>query len=104
MFRLDYVSCVLTIASTILVGRKCWQGWALGAVNSVIVCVIGVKTEQFGFIPANMFYLVLCGVNIHNWRKAQPVGEPAQAATEQLEKAPPGLVQAGSSSLLNVRP
>ena len=42
-----------------------------GAVNSVIICVIGVKTAQFGFVPANLFCLVLCAVNVRTWRKAE---------------------------------
>ncbi len=70
MLRLDYVSCVLTIVSTILVGRRCWEGWVLAAVNSVIICIIGFRTAQLGFIPANVFCLVLYGVNLHKWRKA----------------------------------
>jgi hypothetical protein len=69
VFRLDYLSCVLTIASTILVGRRCWEGWALAGVNSVVVCVIGFKTAQMGFIPANVFCLVMSAVNIRAWRK-----------------------------------
>jgi len=52
-----------------MVGRRCWQGWALAAVNSVILCVIGLRTEQFGFIPANLFCIVLYGVNLRRWRK-----------------------------------
>ena len=48
MFRLDYLSCVLTITSTILVGRRCWEGWVLASVNSVIMCIIGIKTAQLG--------------------------------------------------------
>ena len=72
MVRLDYLSCVLTILSTILVGKRCWEGWALAAVNSVVICVIGVKTAQFGFVPANLFCLVLYGVNLRTWRKAEP--------------------------------
>src|SRR6266699_1719810 len=28
LLRLDYVSCVLTILGTILLGRKLWQGWS----------------------------------------------------------------------------
>jgi hypothetical protein len=71
LVRLDYLSCILTIVSTILVGKRCWEGWALAAVNSVIICVIGVKTAQFGFVPANLFCLVLCGVNVRTWRRAE---------------------------------
>lgn len=71
MIRLDYLSCVLTILSTILVGKRCWEGWVLAAVNSVIICVIGFKTAQLGFIPANLFCLVLYGFNLRTWRKAE---------------------------------
>jgi hypothetical protein len=72
VLRLDYLSCVLTIVSTILVGRRCWQGWVLAAANSAIVCVIAVRTAQTGFIPANLFCIVLYGVNLHTWRKTEP--------------------------------
>src|SRR6266581_298794 len=67
VLRLDYLSCVLTIASTILVGRRCWEGWALCAVNSVIICIIGFRTAQMGFIPANIFCLVVSAINLHAW-------------------------------------
>lgn len=70
MLRLDYLSCVLTIASTILVGRRCWEGWLLATVNSAIICVIGVKTAQLGFIPANVFCIAMSVVNLRTWRKA----------------------------------
>ena len=70
MLRLDYLSCVLTIASTILVGRRCWEGWALAAVNSAIICVIGLRTAQLGFIPANLFCIVVSAINLRAWRKS----------------------------------
>jgi hypothetical protein len=68
-FRLDYLSCVLTIVSTILVGKRCWEGWILAAINSVVVCLIGFRTAQFGFIPANLFCIGLYAVNLRSWRK-----------------------------------
>lgn len=68
MLRLDYLSCVLTVASTILVGRRCWEGWLLATVNSLIMCIIGVKTGQLGFIPANIFCIVLSVNNLRTWR------------------------------------
>ena len=71
MLRLDYLSCVLTIISTILVGRRCWKGWILAAVNSVIICVIAVRTAQLGFIPANLFCLVIYAINLRTWRKSE---------------------------------
>lgn len=71
LFRLDYLSCMLTIASTILVGRRCWEGWILAAINSAVVCVIGFRTSQFGFIPANVFCLALYAVNLRSWRRSK---------------------------------
>jgi len=71
VLRLDYVSCVLTVISTILVGRRCWEGWILAGINSVIICFIGWKTAQMGFIPANLFCIVLYGLNLRSWRKQE---------------------------------
>jgi hypothetical protein len=71
LLRLDCLSCVLTIFSTILVGRRFWAGWVLAAVNSLIICVIGLRTAQLGFIPANLFCIVLYMVNLRTWRKAE---------------------------------
>jgi len=64
----DYVSCVLTVVGAILLGRKLWQGWVVAAVNSAVVCVIGVRTAQFGFIPANLFCIALYTFNLRTWR------------------------------------
>ena len=71
VWRLDCLSCVLTVVSTILVGRRCWEGWVLAAANSLIICVIGLRTAQLGFIPANLFCIVLYAVNLRTWRKAE---------------------------------
>jgi hypothetical protein len=70
VFRLDYLSCILTVTSTILVGRRCWEGWLLATVNSVIMCIIGIKTAQLDFIPANVFCIGISVINLRTWRKA----------------------------------
>lgn len=70
MLRLDYVSCVLTVASTILIGKRCWEGWLLAAINSVVICSIALKTGQAGFIPANLFCIALSAYNLRGWWKA----------------------------------
>jgi len=70
VLRLDYLSCVLTVASTILVGRRCWEGWALAGVNCAIMCVIGLRTAQLGLIPANVFCMVVSAINLRAWRKS----------------------------------
>lgn len=70
LFHLDYISCLLTVLSTVLVGRKSWTGWIVAAINSVLICVIGLRTSQFGFIPANLFCIALYAWNLHRWKDA----------------------------------
>ncbi|MGA8111137.1 MAG: hypothetical protein WBD46_06370 [Acidobacteriaceae bacterium] len=53
--------------STILVGRKLWAGLVVAALNSVIFCVIGLRTAQFGFIPANLFCIAVYGLSLRSW-------------------------------------
>jgi len=76
VLKLDYLSCVLTVISTILVGKRWWGGWVLAGINSMVLCVIGYRTSQLGFIPANIFCMVLYGLNVRSWRRA---GEPLDA-------------------------
>ena len=70
LLRLDYISCLLTIVSTILIGKRLWYGWIVAGVNSLIICVIGIHTGQFGFIPANLFCLALYAWNLRSWTRA----------------------------------
>jgi len=79
VFRLDYLSCVLTVASTILIGKRCWEGWVLAAFNSIVICLIGFQTAQWGLIPANLFCIGLYVVNVRTWRKEIPPDEQLTA-------------------------
>lgn len=67
MLQLDYISCFLTVVSTILVARKMWLGLVIAAVNSVVICVIGANTAQYGFIVANVFCIFTYLLNIRSW-------------------------------------
>ena len=71
MFRLDYLSCFLTVVATILVGRKMWSGLVVSCANSLIVCVIGLHTSQYGFIPANVFCICINALNLRAWLRVQ---------------------------------
>ncbi len=72
MLRLDYISCILTVVSTVLVGKKLWHWWVIAAANSIIVCIIGMRTAQFGFVPANLFCMGLYANNLWSWRSKKP--------------------------------
>jgi len=69
LLRLDYLSCALTVLSTLLIGKRLWQGWMIAGANSVIICIIGIRTAQFGFVPANIFCIALYLYNLLSWRK-----------------------------------
>ena len=71
VIRLDYLSCLLTVLSTVLVGQKRWTGLLVASVNSVIVCLIGLRTGQLGFIPANLFCIAVYAFNIRSWVRAE---------------------------------
>ena len=80
MFRLDYLSCFLTVVATILVGRKMWAGLVIAGVNSIVVCVIGLHTSQYGFIPANLFCICINAFSLRAWLKVQK--DPSESATD----------------------
>ena len=99
MLHLDYISCLLTVASTVMVGKRLWQGWILAAFNSIVISLIGFHTGQWGFIPANIFCLLIYCYNIHQWREPEvslsilqgPVQSPTQAASVRLDDQVPAL-------------
>ena len=59
LYRIIAAASVLVLAG---------GGWVLATLNSLVVCVIGLRTEQLGFIPANVFCIGLYAVNVRNWR------------------------------------
>ena len=94
LFRLDYLSCVLTVLSTVLVGRRKWHGWVLAGANSAIISLIGLRTGQWGFVPANVFCIAIYLYNIRKWRtpstesaESQNVAASARLNQHQPERA-----------------
>lgn len=72
VFHLDYLSCALTVLSTVLVARKMWTGLVVAGINSVLICVIGLKTSQFGLIPANLFCIAVYIGSLRSWVRPGP--------------------------------
>ena len=96
LFKLDYISCFLTVVSTLLVGRKNWTGLVLAGINSAIVCVIGVKTAEYGFIPANVFCIVTYAVSVRSWRRDKLASKAVSETAPPLHHQP--RLKAASSS------
>jgi len=70
VLRLDCVLCAYGFFDDSSWG-KCWKSWVLAAVNSLIICFIALRTAQLGFIPANLFCIVLYAINLRTWRRAE---------------------------------
>jgi len=51
-----------------------WSGLVVSCVNSLIVCVIGLHTSQYGFVPANLFCICINAFNLRTWLKLQHHG------------------------------
>jgi len=102
-FHLDYLSCLLSIVSTVLVGRKLWFGLIVAIVNSLIVCVIGFHTLQFGFIPANLFCIGINVFCIRSWLKDRPTS-PESSTSPEFRRNKPLLARCmASPRILRVR-
>jgi hypothetical protein len=71
VLHLDYLSCALTVLSTVLVARKMWMGLVVAGLNSVLICLIGLRTSQFGFIPANLFCIAVYVTSFRSWVRPQ---------------------------------
>src|SRR5258708_12954265 len=54
LIRLDYLSCILTVLATVLIGKKLWQGWVFAALNTAVVCVLCVPPPQLAFVPSTL--------------------------------------------------
>jgi hypothetical protein len=85
MIRLDYLSCFFTVLSTILVGRKQWPGLVVASVNCVIISVIGLRTSQFGLIPANLFCIAIYASSIPAWLRESRRNRSPQPASHWTE-------------------
>ena len=82
MFHLDYLSCFLTVLATILLARKSWTGLLIAIANSMIVCAIGLRTSQFGFIPANLSCICVYAFSMRSWLKKQTLTSRDQMQRE----------------------
>jgi hypothetical protein len=101
MFRLDYLSCFLTVVATILVGRKMWTGLIVSGVNSLIVCVIGLHTSQYGFIPANVFCICINAFSLRAWLKVQK--DPSESTTDASSELVAGCKRMSTSRKVATR-
>ena len=83
MLHLDYLSCFLTVLATILLARKSWIGHLVAIANRLIVCVIGLRTSQLDFIPANLFCIDVYAFTTRSWLKEQTHANRDQAQRQK---------------------
>jgi hypothetical protein len=98
MFHLDYLSCFLTVLATILLARKSWIGLLIAIVNSLIVCAIGLRTSQLGFIPANLFCICAYAFSMRSWLREQTHTNRDQARRQDMSPAMQHRTDAGTAT------
>jgi hypothetical protein len=98
MFHLDYLSCFLTVLATILLARKSWIGLLIAIVNSLIVCAIGLRTSQLGFIPANLFCICAYAFSMRSWLREQKHTNQDQARRQDMSPAMQHSTAAGAAT------
>jgi hypothetical protein len=48
-----------------------WMGLVVAGINRVLICLIGLRTAQFGFIPVNLFCIAVYVVSLRSWLRPQ---------------------------------
>jgi hypothetical protein len=95
MFHLDYLSYFFTILTTILLARKSWIGFPVAIANSLIVCVIALRTSQLVFNPAKLFCIGVFAFSVRSWLKERtnPSRDQAQRQRSLVVPTPKGAPQ-----------
>jgi hypothetical protein len=44
------------------------MAWIVAGATSIIICIIGMRTAEFGFLPGNLFCIGLYANNLRHWR------------------------------------
>ena len=109
MFHLDYLSCFLTVLATILLARKSWIGLLIAVFNSVVVCVIALRTSQLGLIPANLICICIYASSMRSWLYEQTCTNRGQAPRQDtvadgLRTSPAGQHRAAAGIALRKTP
>lgn len=71
----------------------------MAGVNSVIISLIGLRTGQWGFVPANLFCIAIYLYNIRQWRiPARPThAAPESHRISALASTPKAIVHRRAS-------
>jgi hypothetical protein len=78
-----------------------WTGLVVSGVNSLIVCVIGLHTSQYGFIAANVFCICINAFNLRAWLNVQK--DPSESTTDTSSELVAGRKRMSTSKRVATR-
>lgn len=67
---MDWITGVLTVLAMELIGRKHWQGWAVGLVNQIFWFWLVVDRQMWGLLPLTAILTWRYSAVLIRWRKA----------------------------------
>ena len=70
----SYILAPFGLAGMILSGRMNRWGWALSFCTQLLWLAYAITTQQWGFIPGTLGYLVIYVKNFIAWSKKQRTG------------------------------
>ena len=61
------------MAGAYFAGRKIWWAWVILFINAMLWVVYGIKSHQYGFSFASIFYGPIYARNAYRWRNHKEI-------------------------------
>lgn len=71
---MDWALTIIGLTGFILVGEKKWWAWYINLANQILWAIYALTTDQYGFLLAVVFYVVVFGINAYKWTKNHRAG------------------------------
>lgn len=66
---MDWITGILTLIAMEMLGRKMWQGWAVGLFNQLFWITLIIQKELWGLLPLTAVLIWRYTNHLIVWRK-----------------------------------
>jgi hypothetical protein len=90
---MDWILMVVGLTGFILAGQKIWWCWYVNFFCQFLWFAYGFLTEQWGFVAASLFYMVVFGRNAYKWTEdARKNKQLVKPRVEKIAAEPIGTI------------